>query len=340
MSAPVDFPISNHDLQDSAFSIYEASMKKLMTSLSFIVLLALLAAGCSDDDHPTVTPPDRISSPDDVMDAFTAALEAMDLVAMEALLERCSGRFRFLFRDEDVAKLSLPTVFLDRGDMMRAWRNVFAGERIFNHAGQWAPGVEAIEVTRFERNTEWCEPICGGSSWWDLQFGVLRVNFRIEMTVTRAGDLPPLVIKGNLEVGVRPPGDQAVFGGDCEGYALYDMTDGSWEPAGENQVTLGEFLYGYFTNVAPEAALAVEHDIGGDPLLVEASACASTDFGEPALGLTYSWRNAPEAVWTAGSEQCTRQFDVPGVGSWYLEVEVRDRWGLADRANLTLTWMH
>ena len=87
-----------------------------------------------------------------------------------------------------------------------------------------------------------------------------------------------MVIKGNLEVGVRPPGERAVYGGHCEGYALYD--------------------------------------------------------------LTYSWRTSPEAVWTVGSEQCTRQFDVPGVGSWFLEVEVRDRWGLADRTNLTLTWMH
>lgn len=313
---------------------------RYLTVVLVLSALAVLWGGCADDDHPTVTPPTRISSPDEVMDAFTAALEAMDLEAMVALLDECGGRFKFRFRDEDVAKLSLPTGIMDRGDMIRAWRNVFAGERIYNHAGQWAPGVEGIQVNRFDRNTEWCDPTCGGSSWWDLVLGIQRVNFRMEMVVAQVGDLPPLLIRGNLEVGVRPPGDRALFGGDCEEYALYDLTDGSWEPAEENQVTLGEFLYGYFTNVAPEAALSVEQDIGGDPLRVEASACGSTDSGESALGLTYSWRTSPEGIWTVGTEDCTRQFDVPGVGNWYLEVEVRDRWGLADRANLTLTWMH
>ena len=162
-------------------------MEKCKYSLPELAVVILLVtaglfglAGCSDDDHPTVTPQGWILSPDDVMESFTTALEDMDLEAMVGLLDECSGRSRFIFRDEDVARLSLPTGFLDRGDMRLAWRNIFAGERIFNNAGRWAPGVGAIEVTRFERNTEWCDPTCGGSSWWDLSLGIQRVNFRIE----------------------------------------------------------------------------------------------------------------------------------------------------------------
>lgn len=315
-----------------------------LPALAFVLLLVTAGlfcmAGCSDDDHPTVTPQGRISSPDDLVAAFTQAIVDMDLEAMTPLLDECSGRFRFTFRDEDVAKMSLPTGILDQGDMIRAWRNVFAGERIYNHAGLWVPGVTGIEVARCERNTEWQDPSCGTDSWWDLTYGIHRVNFRIEMTVTRADDLPSLLIQGNLEVGVRPPDDQAPFGNNCEGYALFDMTDGSWEPGAENEVTLGEFLYSYFTNVAPVADLAVEHDIGGNHLRVKVDACASTDFGEPGLGLTYLWRTSTDTLWTAASEDCSKEFDVPGSGTWEVEVEVRDRWGLSDREQLTLIWTH
>ena len=57
-------------------------MDKFRISLLPMTLVVLLLVGCSDDDHPTATPPDRISSPDDLMEAFTTAMDDLDIEAM------------------------------------------------------------------------------------------------------------------------------------------------------------------------------------------------------------------------------------------------------------------
>ncbi|MEN8005738.1 MAG: hypothetical protein ABFS42_01935 [Candidatus Krumholzibacteriota bacterium] len=213
----------------------------------------MLLVGCSDDDPPITIPEGRISSPDELMVAFVSALEARDIEALASLFDHDTKKFTFKFRDEDVVELSLPTEYLNQGEMIQVWRNVFSGREILNNDGGTAPGVAGLEVNRFQRTTEWCGPECDTDSWGAVAYNLQRVNFRVEFTITSADGHAPLYIDGNLEVWVRPPCGEATSGEACQGYTLYRIEDGSWEYEKEGLVTFGKFINQYFTG-EPRAA--------------------------------------------------------------------------------------
>lgn len=303
--------------------------------IAFLLLLGALhlVASCSDDGPLFEIPEDQISSPDELVDAFISAVEARDIESLVPLFDHDTKHFSMKFREEDVAEMSLPTGYLNMGDMIQVWRNILSGQEILNNEEDLVPAVIGIEVIRFDRNTDWCGNECGTESWLELRYNIQRVNFRIEFTITRSDDQPPLFINGNLEVKVRPPCSDAPFGDGCEGYALFGIEDGSWDLDREGSVTFGEFAYQYFTNEAPEVVLTVgayeDH-----PLRVDGIACESRDSGLPMRVGSYRWRTDPEGTWSVEDDQCFRGFSFSDYGEKMIEVEVTDHWGLSTRAQV------
>ena len=156
----------------------------------------LPAAGCNDD-HPVIPFPEpRISSPDDVVDAFLSALESRDIEALVSLFDHETEYFYFPFQEDDVTRLSLPAQGMGMTDMIQVWRNVFSGQDILNNEGEVVPGITGIEVVQFYRNTDWCGNECGheipGSTWIH---NIQKVVYRVKLTITRSGGHPPFSSK-------------------------------------------------------------------------------------------------------------------------------------------------
>ena len=148
--------------------------------------LILLLAGCSAEgpDEPL---DDAVASPDDLMARFAAALTAGDAAALAPLIDHETGRSYFVFRQDDVDSLGLPTSSLGGGETIDAFRNIFSGLPVQNQAGETVPAVESILIDTMERLTEWSGPSPGDDlSWWELRFNVQKVSHRVEYTVTRA----------------------------------------------------------------------------------------------------------------------------------------------------------
>ena len=210
------------------------------------LLTLLLVAGCNDND-PVVFPDNRISSPDEFIDQFKSALVARDIEALVPLFDHDTNRFIFYFRDEDVEGLPLPTSALNMEEMIQVWRNIFSGREILNSAGDLVPGITGFEVNKLERNTDWTGPEDGEPSWHDIKYNIQKVFYRIDFTVTRNGDHPPLSFEGYLGFHVRPPCDEGAFASDCQGYALHGIEDGTWSGGQEGGISFGAFVYQYLT---------------------------------------------------------------------------------------------
>jgi hypothetical protein len=216
-------------------------MRITVTKSCFLILsllTSLLAVGCNDGD-PVVFPDNRISSPDEFIDQFKSALIARDIEVLVPLFDHDTNLFTFYFKEEDVEGLQLPACCLNMEEMIKVWRNVFSGQEILNSTGDLVPGIPGFEVNKLERNTNWTGPEDGEPSWHDIKYNIQKVFYRIDFTVVRSGDHPPLSFEGYLGFHVRPPCSEAPFDKDCQGYALHGIEDGTWSGALEGACPSG-----------------------------------------------------------------------------------------------------
>lgn len=300
------------------------------TPLFLLLLVFTFVSSCSSDDP--VVPNDPISSPDEIMEEFQSALASTDILKLEALFDHETSHFIFHFMDEDIEALSLPTSYLNMGEMIQVWRNLFSGQEVLNNDGNLVPAITSWEVNEMDRNTAWNNPRFLESGLWDLYCNVQKVSYFSQFTIVRNGNNPPLQIKGNLEFKVRPPGGTHPWCTDCEGFALTGIEDRSWIDDGMGLTSFGSLIYQYFTNEAPEIFLVAEVT-ESSPLRVNVNTCQSLDSGMSLHQYTVRWCFEPGGEWTGWQDGCMDSFEYTSYGEKTIAVEVRDRWGLSSTTN-------
>ena len=217
-------------------------------ALSWLLLLAVLlpSAGCNDD-HPIIPfPESRLSSPDEVVDAFQSALESRDIEALVSLFDHETEYFSFPFQEDDVTRLSLPAGGMGMEDMIQVWRNVFSGQDILNNEGEVVPGITGIEVVQFYRNTDWCGNECDPDSWLDLESQHPKSCLSGQADDYPVRWAPAFAHRRQSGNECQAAEFRGWLHGGLEDFALFRIIDGTWNYDWEGMVTLGEFAYRYF----------------------------------------------------------------------------------------------
>lgn len=290
--------------------------------------------GCGDGDDPTVPDP-GVNSCDDVIAQFESSLRANDAEALIALFDTDTGYFSFRFRSEDVDGLSLPTSYLNTGEMTQVWRNLFSGEEILNHAGVLTPALTRLEFTPFERTTLWHRPDCGDASWFDMVNGVQHAYYRVKFSLHQENPSSVLVADVLLDFKVRPPCTDDSF---CEGldtYALSGINSDIWAENEDGHFSFGELVNMYYSNEAPDIDLTVVIN-PENSLEVWTNSCNSQDAGIQVTDGQTRWRFLPDGQWTDWSNNCQAEYEYSSYGEKTVSVEVRDHWGLSSHLDYVI----
>lgn len=295
-----------------------------------LILAALLMVTACSEDGPLV-PLDPAVTMDRFVRDFAAALEAGDVAALDAMINREEDFFYFNFSPWDEHDHELPTWYMRRSEFVQALGNICSGQPLKQEDGTFAPAITGLEITRLAVDLPWEPPPGDMPDHYLTEWGIWTATYHFEMVVHREG-MTPLEVGKKLMFQVRPLCDTAE---GCWNYTLMRIRDltGRFDPA--TTTTLGTLMLEGFLNSPPEFAPVLRQLYPGSPQ-VSVVVCDLMDEGRPLERGEVRFRRVPDTEWTPWSDDCEATAIFESYGEHQVEVQARDRWGIVGSRTATI----
>ena len=288
--------------------------------------LALSLIGCGGED--TVAPEgtnDFPSTPGKALTALEQALSDMDYASFDGLIHQ---NFQFLIQDADINQLDLGTDRMSRREYLSSVSAILT-ERNLVVDRTSSPGIEAIEIGRWEPVTEWA-PVSSGHP--DFPNTVMsRYEVDLWLTVTGADSIH---VRGQQDFYVAVVDSTTSDGLSRLAYRIIGQEDLTLTNRSSAPMTWGALAISFLANVAPVASFTVtpEEVQAGEPVLFDAS--ASYDPDNSSGGLRYRWEAGAQSTSWLTSPQI--EFLLSDAGEVSVELTVRDAWNEAGSDSRTV----